>query len=118
MALGDKIGDIFLRANNMRVDAYWYPADGTPEVFLCSIAQSAYNDHPHLRELFIELATEVNINRGRRASGWFSPLPDVEIGGGEISSIVLPADCAVQITSISLGSRALGSLGVFEPAEP
>jgi len=86
MALGDKIGDIFLRANNMRVDAYWYPADGTPEVFLCSIAQSAYNDHPHLRELFIELATEVNINRGRRASGWFSPLPDVEIGGVADSS--------------------------------
>jgi hypothetical protein len=58
----DKIGDVFLRADKSRCHAYWRPIDGA-DVFLCAIDLSAYNNHPHLRELFTELATEVAINR-------------------------------------------------------
>jgi len=67
MGIGDKIGDLYLRGKKSRCHAYYRTTDGAPEVFLCSIARSAYNDHPHLRDLFIELATEVMINHKRAA---------------------------------------------------
>jgi hypothetical protein len=67
MAAGDRIGDVYLRGDKSRCNAYWRAADGTPEVFLCSIGRSVYNRHPHLRELFTELATEVAINHKRAA---------------------------------------------------
>jgi hypothetical protein len=64
MIAGDKVGEVYLRGSRTRCDAYWHPTDGTP-VLLCSIDLKAYNSHPHIRNLFIELATEVAINRGR-----------------------------------------------------
>jgi hypothetical protein len=67
MSAGDKIGDVYLRSDKSRCHAYWRPADGAPEVFLCSISLPVYNRHPHLRELFIELATDVAINHKRAA---------------------------------------------------
>jgi len=66
MGIKDKIGDLCLRSDKSRCHVYWQPTDG-PEVFLCSINRSVYNDHPHLRDLFIELATEAMINHKRVA---------------------------------------------------
>jgi hypothetical protein len=57
VALGPKIGDVYLRAAKSRVHAYWRPTDGTPEVLLCSMAQSIYKASPAARELFVKLAT-------------------------------------------------------------
>jgi hypothetical protein len=53
MALGAKIGDVYLRKDKSRCCAYWRPADGTAEVFLCAISLKVFSNHPHLRESFI-----------------------------------------------------------------
>jgi hypothetical protein len=65
MALGAKIGDVYLRKDKSRCCAYWRPADGTAEVFLCAISLKVFSNHPHLRESFIKLATEAALNRER-----------------------------------------------------
>jgi hypothetical protein len=67
-AAGDLIDQRALQAprcpagDKRRCTAYFRPVDGTPEM-LCAIDLSAYTNHPHIRDLFIELATEVAINR-------------------------------------------------------
>jgi hypothetical protein len=60
MELGPKIGDIYLRSVKSHVRAYWRPTDGTPEVLLCSMAQSIYKASPSARELFVKFATEAS----------------------------------------------------------
>jgi hypothetical protein len=65
MAVGDKIGDVVLRGAKSRLHAYWRPTDGTPAVWLCAISRAAYERHPHVRKLFVELASEIQINRDR-----------------------------------------------------
>jgi hypothetical protein len=50
-----------------RCVAYWRPAHGSPERFLCAADADACRKHPHLRELLIELAAEVALNRKRAA---------------------------------------------------
>jgi len=63
----EKTGDIFLTNEKGRCVAYWRPVDGSRDMFLCAVDLQIYNNHPHLRDLFVELATEVTINRGREA---------------------------------------------------
>jgi len=36
-------------------------------LFLCAVDFKVYDDHPHLRDLFVELASEVALNRERKA---------------------------------------------------
>jgi len=50
-----------------RCVAYWRPVDGSSDVFLCAMDLSACSSHPHLRNMLVELATEVALNRGRKA---------------------------------------------------
>ena len=60
-----KAGDIYQASEKGRCVAYWRPADGSPDVVLCAADLSSCRKHPHLRELLIELAAEVALNRGR-----------------------------------------------------
>jgi hypothetical protein len=62
-----KLGDVYLRRNKSRCCAYWRAVDGTSDVFLCSIDLIAYRRHPHLRDLLVELASEVALNLKREA---------------------------------------------------
>jgi hypothetical protein len=59
----EKTGDIFLTNEKRRCLARWRPVDGSRDVFLCAIDLETYNKHPHIRKMFIELATEVYLNR-------------------------------------------------------
>jgi|SRR6516165_7669449 hypothetical protein len=63
----EKTGDIYLASEKGRCVAYWRPVDGSSDVFLCAMDSSVCNNHPHLREMLIELATEVVLNRGCEA---------------------------------------------------
>jgi hypothetical protein len=60
-----KLGDIYVKGEKGRCVAYYRPADGSPHVFLCATELRSYNNHPHLRDLFVELAHEVHMNRPR-----------------------------------------------------
>ena len=62
-----KTGDIWLVGEKGRCVAYWRPADGSCDVFLCAAPADAIDKHPHLRELLIELAAELALNRSRAA---------------------------------------------------
>jgi hypothetical protein len=59
-----KTATVYLGNEKERCVAWLRPVDGLP-VFLCAMEQSTYNDHPHLRDLFVELAQEVYMNRTR-----------------------------------------------------
>ena len=61
-----KTGDIYLASEKGRCVAYWRPADGSPERFLCAADADACGKHPHLT-LLVELAAEVPLSRGRVA---------------------------------------------------
>jgi len=61
----EKLGDIYVTSEKKRCVAYYRPVDGAPHVFLCAMESSTFNDHPHLRDLFVELAQEVHMNRTR-----------------------------------------------------
>jgi hypothetical protein len=80
MELKDKLGDIVVvRASKGRAEARWRPVKGR-EAFLCAIDLSVYNKHAHIRSLFVELATEVQMNREcATGDGWClrvrEPLP-------------------------------------------
>ena len=63
----EKTGDIYLASEKGGCVAYSRPADGSPERFLCAADADACGKHPGLRELLIELAAEVALNRGRAA---------------------------------------------------
>jgi hypothetical protein len=63
----EKVGDIFLAKEGGRCVAYWHPANGSPDAFLCALDLDAYTKHPHLRDLFVELATETALNLQRAA---------------------------------------------------
>jgi hypothetical protein len=62
-----KTGDIYMTTEKGRYVAYWRPVDGSPDVVLCTADLDTCGKHPHLRELLIELAAEVALNRGRAA---------------------------------------------------
>jgi hypothetical protein len=62
-----KTGDIHLAGEQGRCVAYWRPVDGSPDVVLCAADLSTCDRHPHVRELLIELAVEVSLNREREA---------------------------------------------------
>ena len=64
---GTKIGDVFFREERDRCCAYWRAVDGSSDLFLCAMDLSVCSSHPHLREMFVELATEVALNRDRAA---------------------------------------------------
>jgi hypothetical protein len=64
--LMEKTGDIYLISEKARCVAYWHPVDGWRDAFLCAMDLDACSSHPHLREMFIELSTEVALNRGRQ----------------------------------------------------
>jgi hypothetical protein len=66
MAAGDKLGELSLRRVGSRIHAYYTLTDGKPQ-YLCSVAQSTYQRHAHVRALFIELATELMLNLERAA---------------------------------------------------
>ena len=63
----EKTGDIFLTTEKKRCLARWRPVDGSRDVFLCAMDWDTYSTHPHLRKMFVELATEAMLNRGREA---------------------------------------------------
>jgi hypothetical protein len=63
----EKTGDIYLTSERGRCVAYWRPVDGSRDVFLCAMGLSVCSSHPHLREMLIELATEIPLNRERAA---------------------------------------------------
>ena len=63
----EKTGDIYLVSEKGRCVAYWRPVGGSPDAVLCAADSSACDRHPHLRELLLELAREMAINRGRKA---------------------------------------------------
>src|SRR5262249_30516545 len=63
----EKTGDIYVSSEKGRCIAHYRPVDGSRAVFLCAVELSACNDHPHLREMLVELATEVALNREREA---------------------------------------------------
>jgi hypothetical protein len=56
-SLMEKTGDIFLTDERGRCLARWRPVDGSRHVFLCAMDMGTYNRHPHLRKMFVELAT-------------------------------------------------------------
>jgi hypothetical protein len=60
----EKIGDVCMRNVHGRFAAYWCPVDGS-RAFLCAIEQRAFDNHPHVRDLFMELSQEVLLNRAR-----------------------------------------------------
>jgi hypothetical protein len=68
MIAGDKIGEIYLHTDGSRCHAYWHPADGAADAYLCSISLKAYNGDLRLRDLFFDLASEVAVH-GMRAAG-------------------------------------------------
>jgi len=59
----EKTGDIYAASEKGRCVAYWRPVDGSRDVFLCAMDLTVYNRHPHLRKMFVELATEAMLNR-------------------------------------------------------
>ena len=59
-------GNIHLISEKGRCVTYRRPVDGSRDVSLCAMDLHAYNDHPHLREMFTELAAEVALNRRRQ----------------------------------------------------
>jgi len=59
----EKTGDIYATSEKGRCVARWRSVDGSRDVFLCAIDMGVYNKHPHLRKMFVELATEVMVNR-------------------------------------------------------
>ena len=59
----EKTGDIYVTNEKGRCVAYWRPVDGSRDVFLCAMDMGTYNKHPHLRKMFVELATEAMLNR-------------------------------------------------------
>jgi len=61
----EKTGDIYLTDEKGRCVAYYRSGDGAPHVFLCAMESSICNDHPHVRDLFLELTQEVFMNRTR-----------------------------------------------------
>jgi hypothetical protein len=48
-----KTGDIYVTNKKGRCVAYWRPVDGSRDVFLCAMDMGTYNDHPHLRKMFV-----------------------------------------------------------------
>jgi len=62
-----KIAEIYLVDEKGRLAAYWRPTDGSSEAFLCAADADACGRHPHLRDLLLELAQELALNRGRPA---------------------------------------------------
>jgi hypothetical protein len=64
----EKTGDIYLSDEKGHCVAYWRPADGSSHVALCTMKLSICNDHPHVRDLFVELATEIALNRTRTST--------------------------------------------------
>jgi hypothetical protein len=63
----EKTGDIFVTNEKKRCVARWRPVEGSPDVFLCAMDWETYNRHPHLRKMFVELATEAMLNHDREA---------------------------------------------------
>ena len=63
----EKTGDIYLSHEKGRCVVYWRPVDGSSDLFLCAMDLSVCSSHPHLREMFVELATEIALNRDRAA---------------------------------------------------
>ena len=61
----EKTGDIYVKGEKGRCVAYYRPADGSPHEFLCAAEQSVCDNHPHVRDLLVELAQEVHMNRAR-----------------------------------------------------
>jgi hypothetical protein len=58
-----KLGDIFFRDEKGRRCAYWRGVGDNSDTFLCSASLVVLDKHRHLQELFVEFASEVNINR-------------------------------------------------------
>ena len=63
----EKTGDIYLSHEKGRCVVYWRPVDGSSDLFLCAMDLGVCSSHPHLREMLVELATEVALNRDRAA---------------------------------------------------
>jgi hypothetical protein len=63
----EKTGEIYVTTEEKHCVARWRSVDGSTDVFLCAVDLEAYKRHPHLRKMFVELATEVMLNRERRA---------------------------------------------------
>ena len=63
----EKTGDINATSEKGRCVARWRSVDGSRDVFLCAIDMGVYNKHPHLRKMFVELATKVMLNCEREA---------------------------------------------------
>jgi len=61
----EKLGDIYVTNEKERRVAYYRPVDGSPHEFLCAVEQNVCDNHPHVRDLLIELAQEVHMNRTR-----------------------------------------------------
>src|SRR5262245_64122972 len=64
-----KLGDIYLIDDKGERRAICRPTDGAPDVFLCAINSQVYNNHPALRETFVQLAADVAVNLSR-PEGW------------------------------------------------
>ena len=65
-----KTGDILIHlvSEEGRYVCYWRPVDGSsPDIFLCAADADIVSKHPHLRDLFAELAAELALNRGRES---------------------------------------------------
>jgi hypothetical protein len=62
-----KIAEIHLVDAKGRLAAFWRPVDGSRESFLAAADAAACRKHPHLRELLLELAHELALNRVRPA---------------------------------------------------
>jgi hypothetical protein len=52
-----KLGDIYLLSGETCA-AYLRPADGSPDIFLCSLSSDACRKRPHLQAMLIDLAAE------------------------------------------------------------
>jgi hypothetical protein len=65
----EKVATVYLTNEKERCVARLRPVDEScTEVFLCAADLRACTDHAHVRELLIELAGEIAINRERAAS--------------------------------------------------
>jgi hypothetical protein len=63
-----KTGEFYVTTEAKRCVARWRSVDGSTDVFLCAMDMSTYNKHPHLRKMFVELATEAMLNRERKVA--------------------------------------------------
>jgi len=61
-----KTATVYLASEKDRCIARLRPVDGADEIFLCAANLDVCNNHPHVRELLIELAGEIAITGRRR----------------------------------------------------